>query len=286
MTQQVAGFSRRRVGEHTVTAINDGTLDLPLDVMLGIAPEDASSLLTAHFRRPTPHLTVNAFVVQGNGRTVLIDTGAASSMGPSMGRLLPNLAAAGLQPGDIDLVLLTHLHPDHAGGLATADGAAVFPNAALGVTAAEAAFWLDVDPDSKPDGMRPYIRGAQASVKPYQDRLTRLGADAAAPGITPVPLPGHTPGHAGFRIGEGADALLVWGDVMHVPDVQAARPEVGMVFDVDPETAVATRRRVLDMAAADRLAVAGMHLYFPCFAHVARAGQGYAVIPDAWEPAL
>lgn len=286
MTDQVAGIYRKRVGDFVVTSINDGTLDLPLEVMLGIDPQEASALLAAQFRRPTPHLSVNTFLVQGQGRTVLIDTGSGNGMGPSMGRLLPNLFAAGVRPGDVDLVLLTHLHPDHSGGLATAEGGAVFPNAALGVAAKDAEFWLDVDPETMAEGIRPYVRGAQAAVAPYTARLTRLDTAAAAPGITPVPLPGHTPGHCGYRIGDGADALLIWGDVMHIPDVQSAHPHVGMVFDVDAETAVATRRRVLDMAAADRLAVAGMHLYFPCFAHVARTGTGYAMVPDAWEPAV
>ncbi len=284
MTDQVPGLYRRRVGDVVVTAVNDGHLDLPLDVMTNIAPEDASALLVGQFRRPTPRLAINTFVVQGGGRTVLIDTGASGVMGPGGGHLLANLAAAGIAPADIDLVLLTHFHPDHSAGLTTAEGAAVFPNAALAAHEAEAAFWLDQDPATMPDGIRPYVQAAQAAAAPYKARFTRLGTQPAAPGITPVPMPGHTPGHTGYRVDDGDDSLLIWGDVMHIPDVQAARPEVGMVFDVDPETAIASRRRVLDMVATDRMAVAGMHLHFPAFSHVARAGTGYAVVAESWLP--
>ena len=160
---QVPGIYRRKVGDLVVTALNDGFLDLPLDVLLGIAPEEASALLVGQFRRPTPRLAINAFVVQRGDRTTLIDTGANGAMGPDSGHLLKNLAAAGIHPGDIDLVLLTHFHPDHSAGLIDKDGAAAFPNAALAASAAEAEFWLDQDPAAMPEGMRPYIQAAQAA---------------------------------------------------------------------------------------------------------------------------
>jgi glyoxylase-like metal-dependent hydrolase (beta-lactamase superfamily II) len=280
---QAPGFYRRRVGAMVVTAINDGVLDLPLEILNGIAPEQASALLTARFRRPTPRISANAFIVQGGGQTMLIDTGAGAGMGPGCGRLLPNLAAAGIQPGAIDLVLMTHLHPDHCGGLATAEGAAVFPNAALGLAAAEADFWLNDAAANAPEPMRPYVLAAQAAVAPYRDRIRLLTTDAA-PGITRMALPGHTPGHSGYRIGDGADALLIWGDIMQVPDVQSVRPDVGVGFDVDGAQAQRSRMMALDMAATDRLLVAGMHLHFPAFSHVSRNGQGFDLIPEPWMP--
>lgn len=279
MTEQAPGIYRRRVGNLVVTAINDGFLDLPLQAMQNIAPADASALLVGRFRRPVPRSSVNTYLVQGNGQTVLIDTGAGASMGPTLGRLLPNLLAAGVQPGDIDLILLTHLHGDHFGGLTSPEGEAVFKNARLTVSEADAAFWLDRAPEDGPEPARPTMRGAQAAVAPYAKSLAKGGG---APGITPVPLPGHTLGHTGYRIDDGADALLIWGDVMHVPDVQSVRPDVGVMFDIDGAQAIATRRRTLDMVAADRLAIAGMHLHFPGFAHVARRGDAYELIPETW----
>lgn len=280
------GFYRRRVGGFTVTAVNDGTLNLSPAILRGIGEAEAAALAGARFGTRPAHGYVNTFLVQGAGRTILIDTGAADSMAPTLGRLLPNLAAAGVQPGDVDLVLLTHFHPDHSNGLAAKDGTAVFPNAALSVSEAEAAFWLDTDPEGAAEGLRPYLAAARAAVAPYAGRFTRSGGQPVAPGVTPVALPGHTPGHTGYRIDDGGESLLIWGDIMHMPDVQAPHPEVTVVYDLDPAQAEASRRRVLDMVAADRLAVAGMHLHFPGFAHVERAGAGYAVVTEPWSPGV
>lgn len=284
MTEQAPGFYRRKVGDVVVTAVNDGFIDLPFAAFPGLADADATALLAAAFRPPVARTMVGCYLVQGGGRTVLIDTGAGTLFGPTMGRLPANLQAAGVQPGDIDLILLTHAHGDHVGGL-TRDGAAVFPKAQVAMAEAERSFWLDGDASAMPEGKRDAFKGAQASVRaalaPYMDRT--VGFDAA-PGITPVPLPGHTPGHTGFRIGEGADAVLIWGDVIHVQDIQAPRPEVGLMFDTNPEQAIETRKRALDMAANERLLIAGMHLHFPTFHHVARVGGGYALVPEMWSP--
>jgi glyoxylase-like metal-dependent hydrolase (beta-lactamase superfamily II) len=280
---QASGYYRRRIGDVMVTAVNDGTLDLPLGAMRGIEAEAASALLQDAFRAPAPRSSVNAFLLQGNGTTILIDTGAGTSMGPALGRLQDGLAAAGVAPGDVDTVVMTHLHPDHAGGLANPEGAAVFPNAELAVARNEADFWLnEAVAAAAPDERKPYFAGAQAAVAPYRARMRLFSGTDAASGLQAHPLPGHTPGHTGYLVTSGNDALLIWGDVLHVPDVQARRPEVGVIFDADPEGAVQSRLRVLDMAARDRLMVAGMHLHFPAFCHVAKQAEGYALVPDAW----
>ncbi len=282
MTQGI-GFYRRRVGDVVVTAINDGVIDLPFGAMRGIEPEAATNLLHAAFRAPAPRSSVNTFLVQGNGSTILIDTGAGDSMGPTMGRLQANLAAAGVKPGDVDMILMTHLHGDHFGGLASPDGKAVFPRAELVVSKAEAGYWLDeATAAAASDDRKPGFARAQAAVAPYRERLRVLAGTDVAPGIQAHPLPGHTPGHTGYMVGAGDAQLLIWGDIVHVPDVQMRRPEVGMMFDVDPEVAIQTRRRVLDMAARDRLMVAGMHMHFPAFSHIEKAADGYAILPVAW----
>ena len=280
MTEQAPGFYRRRAGDFVVTVLNDGYLDAPLAMMPNIAPEEASALLDARFHGPTPRLVIHGFLLQGAGRTVLIDTGAGANFGPSAGHLLKNLAAAGVRPGDIDLVLLTHFHGDHSGGLATPAGTAVFPKAELAFPAEEGAYWLDGP------GTGDAFGAAKAAAAPYRARMRAIDGDEATPGVVRVPLPGHTPGHSGYRMGDGADSLLIWGDIMHVPDIQSARPDVVVGFDVDPVQAVATRRHVLELAADEKIAVAGMHLHFPAFARVARAGSGYELIPEQWVPVV
>jgi len=274
---------RRQLGNTTVTALCDGYLEPPFGALLGIEEADAAALLRQAFRRPAPRSNINAFLVQSPGRTVLIDTGAGSHMGTTMGRLPDALAEAGVTPSDIGAVLMTHLHIDHWGGLATPGSQAAFPNAELVLPAAEAAYWLDSArvAEAPDNAAKARFTGAQAAVAPYRDRLRTFTGTDVLPGIQAMPLPGHTPGHTGYLV-EGDEPLLIWGDVLHVQDVQAPRPEVGMRFDSDPETAIASRRRVLDMAVADRLLVAGMHLHFPAFSHVAQAAEGYALVPELW----
>ena len=271
-------FQRRTVGDLTVTVVSDGYIEIGPDKLRNIEPAEAERRLTAATGSPAIRSSVNTFLVQGGGRTVLLDTGAGTSMGPTMGRLLDNLAAAGVQPGDVDTVIMTHMHPDHTGGLATPDGAAVFPNADLALDAAEAAFWFSAETLARaPAAMRPYVQGAQDAAAPYGERT--VTADSPAPGIARVSLPGHTPGHCGYRIDSAGQSLLIWGDIMHVPDLQAADPSVCMAYDIDPAAAEASRRCMLDMVSADRTLIAGMHLHFPAFHTVERAGAGYRMVP-------
>ena len=277
------GFHRKAFGGATVTALSDGYLTLPNEALLGIAPGEAKALRDAAFRGAQPRSSVNAFLVQSGGRTVLVDTGAGNKAYPTLGRLRDSMAAAGVSPGDVDAVLLTHMHIDHWGGLTDAAGAAAFPRAEVVLAAAEAGHWLDAATmAAAPDDAKPRFAGAQAAVAPYRDRMRTFEGTDPVLGLTPVPLPGHTPGHTGYLLDGGGARLLIWGDVMHVPDVQASRPEVGIGFDSDPAQAAASRRRALDMAADGGLMVTGMHLHFPGFAHVARAGDAYALVPELW----
>lgn len=282
--QQVAGLYHRQVGSFLVTALNDGHQDASMATVRGIPPEEAAAMLRAAFR-PVPRRTpVNAFLIRGGGRTVLVDAGCGPAR-PTVGRLAANLAAAGVAPAEVDAILMTHLHPDHWGGLADAEGRAAFPRAALLLHEEEHAFWLDeaANPPATPARLAAFVEGSRARLAPYRGRMTLFRQGEVLPGLTALPLPGHTPGHTGFLVASGGDSLLIWGDIVHVQELQVPRPEVVMAVDVDPAMAEATRRRIFDRAAADRLGVAGMHLHFPAFAHLARDGAGYRLVPDAWS---
>jgi glyoxylase-like metal-dependent hydrolase (beta-lactamase superfamily II) len=286
---QIPGVYHRRVGDIVVTAISDGFLDGAMDVLRNIDLGEARAILTAHFR-PTRRTAVNTFLIWSAGRLALVDTGSGNYMLPTAGKVLANLAAAGVDPLSIDTVLLTHMHPDHSAGLTDpAPGKAYFPNAELVVHAREPAHWLDDANMARADerSRKLNFECAREQIAPYRARMrTFEKAGEVFPGVTAEPLPGHTPGHTGYRIASGNEQLLIWGDVTHVPELQTARPEVCMVFDVDPQQAEATRRRVFDMVATDRLMVTGMHLHFPGFSHLVRDGEAYRLLPAAWEQAL
>jgi glyoxylase-like metal-dependent hydrolase (beta-lactamase superfamily II) len=286
--RQIPGVYHHRVGDIVVTAISDGFLDGTLDVLRNISVDEARKILTDAFR-PARRTAVNAFLVYSAGRLALIETGSGNYLLPTAGKVLANLAAAGIDPADIESVLLTHMHPDHSAGLTDmATGRRCFPNAELVVHENEPKHWFD---DAKMEvaterAKKLYFQAAREQTSPYRDRWRLFKSGEVFPGIAAIPCHGHTPGHTSFLISSGRDQLLIWGDTVHVPEVQTARPEVCMEFDTDPYAAAAMRRRVFDMVATDRLLVTGMHMHFPGFSHLVPRGSGYHLIPAAWEQEL
>lgn len=283
--RQAPGVHHRQVGEVLVTALNDGMLDASFNWLTHIDPAEPPALHAAGFRAVPPRITINAFLMHLGERLVLVDSGCGGAMGPALGRLAENLAAMGVAPEAIDTVLLTHLHPDHVGGLVDAAGTALLANAELVVHAAEPPFWRDDAVLAQAaEQERGFIQLARAVLDAYRGRVRLVASGEVLPGVSAVPEPGHTPGHTGWLVASGSEQLLIWGDIVHMSGVQFARPGAGMGFDIDGAQAIATRQRIMDMAATDRLAVAGMHLDFPAFGHVACAGDGYAFIQAVWTP--
>src|SRR5579871_724411 len=274
-----AAFERRRFGKVWVTAISDGFIDASLRIFANLPPEEAQGLLAAAKVPLMPRISVNAYLLESAGRLALIDTGAGHVMGPTLGRLPQSLAAAGVERSDIPTVLLTHMHPDHSNGLTDADGRLCFPKAELLVHEAEVGHWCDDArmAEASPRARRDDFEAARRQLKACEGRVRTFTEGEIFPGVRGIPIPGHTPGHTGYLVGEGAGALFIWGDTVHVPEIQVPRPEVVVRFDTDPHMACETRRRVFDMAAANSWIVAGMHLHFPGYAHVVRLCEGYAL---------
>ncbi len=289
-TQQIPGAYHRRIGDIVVTAVSDGYLDGNMEVLRGIDAEAAHGILSAAFR-PVPgrRTSVNCFLIWSKGRLALIDTGSGDYMMPTAGQLLLNLASTGVDPAWVDAVILTHMHPDHSAGLTDMKtGRPVFPNAELVFHENEERHWFDDAAMAKADERtrRLNFQAAREQSEPYRNRWRMFRDGEVFPGVTALPAPGHTPGHTTYLIASGNEQLLIWGDTVHVPEIQTARPEVTVAYDIDPAMAEASRRRVFDRVATDRLLVTGMHLHFPGFNYLKRSGDGYALVPEAWSQAL
>ena len=282
---QAPSLNRRRIGDYVVTYLSDGFLDGSFAFFSGIEPAEAEAMLTAVHRPPLAHLAIASYVIQGHGRTILVDGGTGGFNGWG-GRFPLALAAAGVEPNDVDTILLTHAHVDHVGGL-TLHGMPVFPKAEVIVSEAEVRFWRDdAIMNSVPEESKPFFKAARTALDAYSGNLKQVSGGEVAPGISLVPLPGHTPGHSGYHIASGRDQLLIWADITHIADIQISRPEVTIAFDVDPDQARATRLKVLDQVATDKLLVAGTHFNMPGFITVERRGASYAKVDLPWTPAL
>ena len=288
-TTQAPGFFRYRVGDMQVTAINDGMAYRGLDGFVPNAPAGAlqqamaDNVLPAD-RFPVPFTTL---VVNTGSKLVLLDTGNGDLGAPTTGTWMANFLAAGFDPAKVDTIVFSHFHGDHINGFRLKDGTARFPQAEIMVPAAEWDFWTNDDKRaSSPDGIKPTFDNVRRVFGPVAANVTRYGWDKeVVPGITSVQADGHTPGHTGFAIVSGGAKLLVMSDTTNNPLIFARHPDWSAVFDQDAAVARTTRRRMLDMAAAERMQVAFYHAPFPATGNIVREGDGFRFVPTMWTPA-
>lgn len=266
------------IGEIEVIALRDGEAAVPADVLLNLSEDDAATI-AADENNSLSQTNINAHLIRSGDRVMLVDAGARELFGPTCGFLVDALAEAGVSPGDVTDLFFTHLHPDHVAGALTPEGGAVFENAALKVVDAERSFWTDESFDAVEVNGADWAGLAQAVLGAYANQVESITSDGELmPGVTVVSIPGHTPGHAGFRVDSGSQSMIHLGDIMHVPVMQLIDPRVATVFDIDGEAALASRIRMLDMVSADQLLCTSSHMLSPKFAHIERASTGYAVV--------
>jgi glyoxylase-like metal-dependent hydrolase (beta-lactamase superfamily II) len=281
---QAPGWYRMPLGAFEVTALSDGTVDLPVDQLLtGTTPDKVKAALMRAYLKSPVETSVNAYLINTGPKLVLIDAGAAGLFGPTLGKLVANLRASGYTPEQVDEIYITHLHADHVGGITGADGKAVFSNAVVRLDAKESGFWLDqATMDKAPDGMKDFFKGAMASMKPYVEagRLKTFDGDTElVPGIKAMATRGHTPGHSAYVVESQGQKLVVWGDLMHVAAVQFPDPSVTIQFDIDSKAAAPQRKKVYADAAKKGYFVAIAHVSFPGIGQLRADGRGYRWLP-------
>jgi len=289
---QVPGFYRLKVGDLEVTALFDGTGVFDPHWLNGTKATMDGVVKGLH---EDPHMldvVDSCFLVNTGNQLILVDAGAGTWWGGgALGRVAESLRSAGYTPEEVDLVLITHLHSDHVGGLTTQDGNRVFPNAEVYVAKAESDFWLSPEVAAKaPKEAQPFFQSAQAIAVPYIKAgkwHPFSGPEPIVDGMQPVPLPGHTPGHTGYEFSSRGQKILFWGDIVHAQHVQLQHPEVTVAFDIDPAAAAATRNRLLTRLAGGDVLIAGPHSsVFPPLGRLRKERNGYiwapVVFTDQW----
>lgn len=276
------GFFRVMLGDIEITAISDGTVDLPVKQLLQTAPAKVDTALAKSFLKSPLETSVNAYVINTGTKLVMVDAGAGSLFGPTLGALQANLKAAGYQPEQIDEIYITHMHGDHIGGIA-ANAATAFPNAVLRADQREADFWLSkANMDAAPADKKGFFQGAMASFNPYiaADRFKPFsGATELVPGVKASASYGHTPGHTTYVVESKGQKLVLIGDLIHVGAVQFDDPKVTIAFDSDNKAAAAQRLKAFAAAAKEGAMVGAAHLQFPGLGHLRPEGKSYRWVP-------
>ena len=285
------GIYRYKIGSYELTALYDGIWYRPItDKFIRNAPfaevEHAlDKAFMPHDRLTTPFTTL---IVNTGKKLILIDTGTGGQIAPSAGALRDNLAAAGIDPKAVDQVVISHFHPDHINGIKDKDNALIFPNAEIMVPAPEWDYWMDdANLNAAPAELKLTFLNQRRIFSNISRQVTQFQpGKEVAPGIVTLPAAGHTPGHTVFAIHSGDQSLLVLSDTAQHPAVFARHPDWQAAFDIDGAAAVATRKKIFDRAAADRMLVTGYHFPFPACGHLIKTASGYEHVPVEWQPTL
>jgi glyoxylase-like metal-dependent hydrolase (beta-lactamase superfamily II) len=274
------------LGEFEVTTILDGAIQLdgPQPIFGQNASAEEVAALAAENFLPVGRMEIafTVTVVNTGNEVIVFDSGNGVARRPDAGRLLELLASAGLEPGQVDLVVLTHFHPDHVGGLME-DGSPAFPNASYVIGGSEYDFWSNADLLSH-EKLGKNATLVQSNVVPMAPKARFIkDGDSVVSGITAVASNGHTPGHTSYHLESQGRRLLVLGDVCNHYVMSLQRPDWHVVFDMDKEMAVATRKNVLGMIAADRIPFIGYHMPPPAVGYLEPKGEGFRFVPVGYQ---
>ena len=284
---------RFKIGAIEATAISDGPLLLgppEADVFTGVSKDDFTKALSDNYL-PTDNVALeqNALVINTGDKLVLFDSGLGSEkmFGPYSGRLITNLKAAGIEPNDIDAVVLTHAHSDHCWGLVGESGGRNFPNAQIHMTQADFDFWTDETNGRSNDVLKLQVEGARKRLLPNRERIVFVkDGQELLPGLQAIATPGHTVGHLSYMIASQGKSLCVTGDIAHHHVISLERPKAPFAFDTDGQQAVASRLRMFNMLAAQRVPMLVYHFPWPGVGFVARQGDAYRYVAAPMQTVL
>jgi glyoxylase-like metal-dependent hydrolase (beta-lactamase superfamily II) len=286
------GFYRFKIGDFQATVISDGYGPIPVGPIFAMNASEAelAPVLKANFMEPVIQVTNNPLVVDTGRERILVDTGFGEKIGPPFGSfpgLEANLRRAGITLESIDLVVISHCHLDHIGGLVTKSGALAFPKAQYVFVDTEWNYWTgsryqsDVNSSRMPDPFKQATIAAAENLPPVADRsrFVKPGGEITS-GVHYIAAPGHSPSHASILFTSAKEQFLHMGDIAHSPVTSLQHPDWTPVFDYDPAQAIKSRKAILDRVATDGVMAMGYHFPFPAIGHVVRHGAAYH-----WEAA-
>jgi glyoxylase-like metal-dependent hydrolase (beta-lactamase superfamily II) len=281
---QTPYWHRFELGDAEVTVVSDGPLPLgdPSGTFTGVPKEEVKKMLSDNFLNPdNVVLEQNSPVVNTGDKLILFDTGMGTSkaFGPTTGRQQKSLEEAGIKPGDIDAVVLSHAHIDHIGGIVGADDKPLFPNAQYYISQLDFDYWTDEGKLGSP--LKDFVVHARKNLLPVRDRLMFFkDGEEFLPGVQAMAAPGHTVGHHMFMVTSNGKSFAFLGDLTHHAVLLLERPLMEFSYDTDPKQSAQSRVKMLTMLAANKIPVMSYHFAWPGYGHVAKNGDGFRYYPE------
>ncbi|MTH78373.1 MBL fold metallo-hydrolase [Paracoccus aestuariivivens] len=279
---RAAPFHTFTHGAFDITVLSDGAITLSPEILLPDAGPEERLRYLKRLGGGVEGAAVQANIplIRYGSELVLIDNGSGTRFQATAGKLAENLRSIGVLPEQITAVVFTHVHPDHSGATTNGDGTLLYPNARYYVSRREWDFWTDKQFETRwPAALHGFAKGAQRDLFAVKDRITRLQpGDEILSGMALIDTPGHTPGHVSVELA-GRDNLLITGDACTSDTIFFERPDWHFGFDTDAEAALASRQRLLDRAASEKLKLLGYHWTYPGVGYAERRGPGYRFVP-------